>query len=300
MKITKKQLTPINLWWKVILKVLLYFCIFAISLAVPTILVRIAKMPDTTIIGSTPFTYFFYYVVISVPLFLGLSYLVIRWQKLSFHQIFLVRPTYATLFYGLLGLVLPVVILCFYLFSGMAEQIKLITPFSSKDFVEIFAISLIPATSGSILEEITFRGLVFQELEKKWGAKIAILTPSVIFALIHVRNIELSTLIPVLFTFAVGVLFGLIVYYTRNVWNTILLHFCWNLIFVGRVVKFNYNDPQLSDTPSLINFNIKTSNTLFTGGFPGVEYAFPSLVAIVIVMIGIVALYRNDKKGRNS
>lgn len=293
---TNEQLVTVNSWWKVLLKVLLYFSVFAISLAVPLIMVRVAKLPDTPIIGATPFTYFFYFVVVSVPLFLGLSCLAIRWQKLSFRQIFLVRPTYTTLFYGLLGLVLPVIILSFYLLSGMAEHIELTTPFSSKDFVEIFAISLIPAISGSILEEITFRGLVFQELEKKWGATVAILTPSIIFALIHVRNIELVTIIAILFTFAVGVLCGLIVYYTRNIWNSILLHFCWNIIFVGRVLRFNYNDPQLSDTPSLINFNITTSNTLFTGGFPGVEYAFPSLVVILIVIVGIIAFYRNNKK----
>ena len=81
----------------------------------------------------------------------------------------------------------------------------------------IFAVALIPA----ICEEFLYRGLVLNGL-RKYGVWVSVLTSALLFSLMHMNLQQLP------YTFILGVIFGLIVYYTRNIWLSIIMHFLNN------------------------------------------------------------------------
>lgn len=81
----------------------------------------------------------------------------------------------------------------------------------------IFAVALIPA----ICEEFLYRGLVLNGL-RKYGVWVSVLTSALLFSLMHMNLQQLP------YTFILGIIFGLVVYYTRNIWLSIIMHFLNN------------------------------------------------------------------------
>ena len=97
----------------------------------------------------------------------------------------------------------------------------------------IFAVALIPA----ICEEFLYRGLVLNGL-RKYGVWVSVLTSALLFSLMHMNLQQLP------YTFILGVIFGLIVYYTRNIWLSIIMHFLNNAtaILIMYFIKNNSNE----------------------------------------------------------
>ena len=136
-------------------------------------------------------------------------------------------PWYFYLIVALLGVVcvflfLPIISLWEDLLSLIGYNISdsLSMPFDTAGWfiLAIFTTALIPA----ICEEFLFRGLVLNGL-RKYGAFTAIGFSALMFSLMHMNLQQLP------YTIILGVVFGLIVYYTRNIWLSIIMHFCNNL-----------------------------------------------------------------------
>ena len=72
--------------------------------------------------------------------------------------------------------------------------------------------------SAAVLEELLCRGLLFETLHRRWGAKTSILFSSLFFGLIHS---ELSTAIVAV---VAGVIFGVMYIRTSSLFSTIIIH----------------------------------------------------------------------------
>lgn len=79
-----------------------------------------------------------------------------------------------------------------------------------------------------IFEEILFRGLVLNELKRCFGIAISVGIQSVIFALYH------GNLLQGIYTFALGIILGLIYIWFKNIWIPVLMHVSYN--FLGTIV----------------------------------------------------------------
>jgi len=146
-----------------------------------------------------------------------------------------------------------------------------------------------------IVEEIIFRGLIMKALEKRWGKRVAILIPSIIFGLLHAIGANLH-LMDLLMLFvggtSVGIMFSLIVYKSGSVWNSAIVHGIWNIIMIGNIfhVGTSYNKD------SIFSYKLLSHSFLLTGGAFGVEV---SIVAI-LGYLSVIALiqYSMKKKQR--
>ena len=146
-----------------------------------------------------------------------------------------------------------------------------------------------------IVEEIIFRGLIMKALEKRWGKRVAILIPSIIFGLLHAigANLHLKDLLMLLVGgTSVGIMFSLIVYKSGSVWNSAIVHGIWNIIMIGNIfhVGTSYNKD------SIFSYKLLSHSFLLTGGAFGVEV---SIVAI-LGYLSVIALiqYSMKKKQR--
>lgn len=98
-----------------------------------------------------------------------------------------------------------------------------------KFFLSLLIMAVLPA----IFEEIYFRAGL-QNILTRWFGKpwVAIIITSVIFSLIHLSYYGF------LVRFSLGIILGLIFYYSKNVWLPILFHFLFNGIQVLLVYIF--------------------------------------------------------------
>lgn len=157
------------------------------------------------------------------------------------------------------------------------------------DMYELIALILFSFCIG-FFEEVIFRGLFQNKIlsyfnDDKKGVILSITICSLFFSLMHIigyfngQNF-LYTFNQLIFTFFVGILFGIIYFCTKNIWAVIFLHGFWNLsVFFSQinisktcVVSGNFSSSSLS----ISIFFISLLFTLFSL-FPEI---FTSLILI--------------------
>ncbi|QPW57737.1 CPBP family intramembrane metalloprotease [Clostridium botulinum] len=88
-----------------------------------------------------------------------------------------------------------------------------------------------------IMEELIFRGIMFNRLKMRWGAGPAIIISSIIFGMLHM---DLAIIGAVLF----GIMMCILYMKTRNIITTMTIHFINNLIFISISIGKQENTSQ--------------------------------------------------------
>ncbi len=134
-------------------------------------------------------------------------------------------------------------------------------------------------------EEIAFRGYILNNLLQSTNKWVALLVSSILFALFHVFNNNISTL-ALLNIFVAGFLLGINYIFTRNLWFAILLHFSWNY-FQGPVLGYEVSG---MNTQGLLQQTIKGPD-LLTGGEFGFEGSLICFLLNVITCVLLASYY---------
>lgn len=134
----------------------------------------------------------------------------------------------------------------------------------------------------AFLEEILFRGIIFQTIRERFGDIIAIVVLSIFFSLAHYFNPNISTMGFVNIIVA-GILLSVLYITTESLWLPISVHFFWNL----------NQQLILGSNVSGISFNIELfqltaiggkSSWLFGGQF-GIEEGVLTTILLTILTI---------------
>ena len=143
------------------------------------------------------------------------------------------------------------------------------------------ALALSVNAGAAIVEELTFRGLIFQAIEKLSGPRIgqwiALAITALLFGGVHLANPGATLWSSLAIAIEAGVLLGAAFAWRRNLWFAIGIHFAWNLIegFLGIPVS-GHRDPGLFSTT--VN-----GPTALTGGDFGIEASIvPVLISVVL------------------
>lgn len=277
-------------WWKIILYCMSFLLIFFISSIVISLLT--SGIPDPSVrfaVGEI-----FLRLPITFVLFWLFAHYVIK-KPLSFFMIR--KPTKEILKWIGVGFVLPLSVILIYLIFGKIELLGHADQLSSSKIIYFVVATISMALLGGIIEEILFRGYLFRILEEKWNTAIAILGPAMLFGSIHLLMIDSIDLVNTIFVVIpislAGVMFGLIVYVTRNVWNAVIVHGIWNLFLAGRIIRVSaFEDHQFN---AIYQLQITSDHILLTGGSFGVESAVPA-IAVYLTAILVLMLYTARKK----
>ena len=84
----------------------------------------------------------------------------------------------------------------------------------------------------AFFEEIMFRAVVFRIVEQRWGTRTALVTSTLLFALAHLSNDNISVM-GIAMTCVASLVFSACYMKTRRVWLPIGAHFAWNSTFDG-------------------------------------------------------------------
>ena len=137
-------------------------------------------------------------------------------------------------------------------------------------------------------EELVFRGYILSKLLTKYSAKYSLVFSSLIFALFHLGNDNLSVMGFIDLVVA-GVMLGAFFLYTKNLWMAVGLHFGWN--FFQTHLGFNVSG---LDSYSMIETTI-VENNLLNGGDFGFEGSYLSTMAQVLTLSLLFYSYKKNQ-----
>jgi len=135
-------------------------------------------------------------------------------------------------------------------------------------------------SAGAVGEELLFRGYGFQTLLAATGPFATILPVGVIFALLHERNPNASSL-GIVNTAAFGILFGYAYLRSRDLWLPIGLHLGWN--FTLPAFGVNLSGLRMKVTGYEMSW---TAGDLWSGGDYG-----PEASVLTSVVVFLLAFY---------
>ena len=155
---------------------------------------------------------------------------------------------------------------------------------------------------AAVLEEVVYRCILFRMLENALGTVPAMWLQSLVFALMHIANIEDRASTQELVTTVVaGTLIGafwtLVFVHTRNLWAVAANHAAWNYTIILAGVPLSGIESWRQLAPLASNCRDPACGpTWLTGGVFGPE---DSLVTTAMVAVGVLAmLYWARRKHR--
>ncbi|NGZ76564.1 CPBP family intramembrane glutamic endopeptidase [Saccharibacillus alkalitolerans] len=132
------------------------------------------------------------------------------------------------------------------------------------------------ALGAAIFEELVFRGLMLQAIQKLTGSWIALAITSLTFGAFHLANPGATLWSALAITLEAGVLLGAAFLWRRNLWFAMGLHFAWNALEGALGIP-------VSGLPAAGLFTVTANgSTWLTGGDFGLEGS------IVTVILGLV------------
>lgn len=191
----------------------------------------------------------------------------------------------------IIGLLLPILVTVIYL---IIPGHFVISQKSTSEILAVISRGLFFTGFGAgFVEEMVFRGIIMTLVKDKWGKLISIAIPSLLFGLVHIIGMSfnfLSTLLVVLAGTMVGVMFSLIAYESKSVWNNAIVHSLWNSVIISGILTISTK----IDSYNFSHYLIRTKSFLITGGQFGIE---SSLIALM--GYSLVAFYAYKEIERN-
>lgn len=150
----------------------------------------------------------------------------------------------------------------------------------SGDFFGVFVNAAAVSLGAAVTEELVFRGLLLQALEKWLGSWAALGITSALFGLAHLANPNGTLWSSLAITVEAGLLLGAAFLWLRNIWFVAGLHWAWNTVVALLGIP-------VSGFASSGWFSVEvTGPELLTGGEFGVEASIvPVLVGLGIAVV---------------
>lgn len=184
----------------------------------------------------------------------------------------------------LLAIALPGFVVAVYSFFGQWS----VGRFTVGEGVCLALASVLIALKSGLTEEMLFRGYILRLLEGRWGRKLAILLPSVLFGLVHLTSLTEFSLSSVLLLLLsgtlVGILFSLAACRADSIAASALIHGVWNLVMITGIVNIRAGEPAGG---AFFGLSIPSTSLWLTGGEFGPE---ASLIAITAYALGCAFL----------
>lgn len=120
----------------------------------------------------------------------------------------------------------------YYSFSGFSWQFR-----PGEILVPAFVLILVVKIQPALVEEVIFRGYLFQTISSRRGIKSAVLLSSFLFGLAHLTSFDETTTwwMAIISTFLAGLIFAQAYLVKRSLWLPIGIHYAW--LMVGRLLS---------------------------------------------------------------
>ncbi len=135
---------------------------------------------------------------------------------------------------------------------------------------------------AGFVEEMVFRGVILNVLNKKCGTIVAIIVPSLLFGFVHIIGMGfniLSIMLVLISGTLVGIMFSLIAMEKHSVWNSAIVHAIWNMVIIGGMLSIG----ESTDKNSIYSYVLDSKLFVITGGEFGIEASIIAVIGYSIV-----------------
>ena len=155
--------------------------------------------------------------------------------------------------------------------------------------------SLLCIFIAAVSEEYVFRGYIFNKTLKDYkNPMFAIMFNSIIFGLLHIFN-DGASVLTILGTFLVGVMWSLFTYYSGTIWEAIAFHTMWNY-----TQTFIYGLPNSGNVSIYSIFKVVDSSSgIAYNKVYGLEGTIIGVIIDIIVIVIIQLIHRKKLGGKN-
>lgn len=218
---------------------------------------------------------------LSVPRILGIPY----------NAVFIERPDRSTLRWMCVGIVLAssVPIGAIVLLPG-----TLTVGVDSRRTLSVILLSaILLGLLAAITEELVFRGYVLSFVGNQWGWLRAIVLSSMLFGLMHNAKIQgpIASELYVLIAASAGLLYALVTYYTKSIWNAVGLHAAWNTVFHSSVLSIRAAAER--GDQAILTYEYADSSHLFGGNWTVVTGS-PFVLLVLVFAVAIVSITHGE------
>ncbi|MGP4010832.1 lysostaphin resistance A-like protein [Streptomyces sp. 4N124] len=141
---------------------------------------------------------------------------------------------------------------------------------------------------AAVTEELLFRGLALQALERLWGSRAAIVITSLFFGVAHLGAPGASAWSGLAIALEAGVLLGAAFLWRRSIWFVVGLHFAWNTTEQLLGIPVSGHTPE-----GLFTVDVHGS-ALLNGGSFGLETSIvPVLIGVALAVPMFVLAHRS-------
>lgn len=155
---------------------------------------------------------------------------------------------------------------------------------SSGNALSIVASMAAVQLGAAVTEELLFRGLALQALERLCGSWLALTITALLFGFLHLANPGATVWSSIAIAIEAGVLLGAAFLWRRSIWLVVGLHFAWNTTvgLLGIPVSGHTAAGLLTARP--------TGPDLLTGGGFGLEASIvPVIVSLLLAVPMLIA-----------
>lgn len=144
------------------------------------------------------------------------------------------------------------------------------------------------AIGAGVTEELLFRGIALQAIERLTGSWVALAITAAAFGLVHALNPAASLWTTIAISAEAGLLMGAVFLWRRNLWAAIALHATWNgLVQALGVPVSGHTDPGLLVATV-------SGPTWLTGGAFGIEASIvPVILSLAITTMVLIRARRS-------
>ncbi len=228
---------------------------------------------------------------LSLAAALLVTYLYLKKDKRSFSDIgsWFNDGWYRKLVRGsILGITVMVLIFAILLVSGLAAIRGLNESNPGKIILKLVTGILLFLPAVAYTEELLTRGYIYHFLKTRFTIAGSLLVTSLVFAVMHIFNPNVTPL--ALFNiFLAGVVLNLLVLKEGKVWSAVGFHFGWNYT-MGVVFSSPVSG---GGEEGIIKLSLR-GHELLTGGTFGIEGGV--ICTVVLILISFYLLYRNEQK----
>jgi membrane protease YdiL (CAAX protease family) len=162
-----------------------------------------------------------------------------------------------------------------------------------EDAVATIALAVAVNAGAAIVEELTFRGLLFQGIERLGGRWTALVITAALFGGAHLLNPGASLWSAFAIAVQAGVLLGAAFMWRRSIWFVVGIHFAWN------VLEGLFGIPVSGHRGASLLVTTIHGPVLVSGGAFGIEASIvPVLISIVIALPMLIVAQRRTRHPR--
>ena len=144
----------------------------------------------------------------------------------------------------------------------------------------------------SAAEEIVTRGWLMNVLGARYNGIIALIVSASLFGLLHLGNPNIS-FIAILNIILSGLLFGLYVIKTKDLWGACGIHAAWNFA-QGNIFGFEVSGLPMK-AGSIIDLRL-VGNDMFSGGIFGPEAGLAGTIVLGVSILVLIYMIKKEKE----